>query len=76
MNYGSKMKMAMAALVMTLGLLVGASGCPESGQAAEDFSLQPVGGGKAVTLSALKGKPTLLIFGPPGALRADGRCRS
>jgi len=62
MNYGSRTKMAMAALVMTLGLLVGASGCPESGRPAEDFSLQPVGGGKAVTLSALKGKPTLVIF--------------
>ena len=62
MNYGSRTKMAMAALVMTLGLLVGASGCPESGRPAEDFSLQPVGGGKAVNLSQLKGKPTLVIF--------------
>lgn len=62
MAYENKVRTMAAALVMTLGLLVGASGCPESGQPAEDFSLQPVGGGKAVNLSQLKGKPTLVIF--------------
>jgi len=62
MNYGIKAKRVMAAMIMTLGLLVGASGCPESGRPAEDFSLKPVGGGKAVNLTALKGKPTLVIF--------------
>jgi thiol-disulfide isomerase/thioredoxin len=62
MNYGIKTKRMMAIAALTMGLLVGAFGCPESGRPAEDFSLQPVGGGKAVNLSALKGKPTLVIF--------------
>ncbi len=62
MAYENKLKAAAIALVMSLGLLAGASGCPESGQPAEEFSLQPVGGGKAVNLSQLKGKPTLVIF--------------
>ena len=32
------------------------------GQQAKDFKLEPAGGGKAVSLSQLKGKPVLIIF--------------
>ena len=62
MNFKTKAAALITALVMSLTFLVGASGCPDSGQPAEDFSLAPVGGGKPVTLSALKGKPTLVVF--------------
>ena len=62
MTHKNRVKTIVAASIMTLSFLVGASGCPESGQTAQDFSLAPVGGGKPVVLSALKGKPTLVIF--------------
>ncbi len=52
----------LAAVLLNLSIVAGAAGCPENGQAAQDFSLDPVGGGKAVTLSQLKGKPTLVVF--------------
>ena len=62
MNSGRKIKTLLLASALALASVVGASGCPDSGQAAEDFSLKTVGGGQPVTLSKLKGKPTLVVF--------------
>jgi thiol-disulfide isomerase/thioredoxin len=62
MSMGSVTKLFFAALIMSLGFLAAAVACPDSGQPAQDFSLQPVGGGKSVALSQMKGKPTLVVF--------------
>jgi thiol-disulfide isomerase/thioredoxin len=62
MIMGTKTKLFFAAFTLNLAFLAGAVACPNSGQPAEDFSLQPVGGGKSVALSQMKGKPTLVVF--------------
>ncbi len=58
----TKTRLFAAALLFNILFMVGAVGCPDSGKPADDFSLQPVEGGKAISLSQLKGKPTLVVF--------------
>jgi len=58
----TKTRLIAAALLLNFVFLVGAVGCPDSGKPADDFTLQPVEGGKAISLSQLKGKPTLVVF--------------